>query len=90
MNTVDEYCYGDGQPEGATVREVLTAAYGEDWERSLSDIVSTGERSEMQYVTDASGFKNFRHDYFPLIALSTYSREFSALYEEGSVGYARG
>ncbi len=27
-------------------------------------------------------------DYFPLIALSTYSREFSALYEEGSVGYA--
>jgi squalene-hopene/tetraprenyl-beta-curcumene cyclase len=29
-------------------------------------------------------------DYFPLIALSTYSREFAALYEEGSVGYARG
>jgi len=29
-------------------------------------------------------------DYFPLIALSTYNREFSALYEEGSVGYARG
>jgi squalene-hopene/tetraprenyl-beta-curcumene cyclase len=29
-------------------------------------------------------------DYFPLIALSAYSREFSALYEEGSVGYARG
>ncbi|HEV7550601.1 MAG TPA: squalene--hopene cyclase [Candidatus Angelobacter sp.] len=29
-------------------------------------------------------------DYFPLIALSTYSREFSVLYEEGSVGYARG
>ena len=29
-------------------------------------------------------------DYFPLIALSTYSREFSALYQEGSVGYARG
>jgi squalene-hopene/tetraprenyl-beta-curcumene cyclase len=29
-------------------------------------------------------------DYFPLIALATYSREFSALYEEGSVGYARG
>ncbi|HLW53612.1 MAG TPA: squalene--hopene cyclase [Candidatus Angelobacter sp.] len=29
-------------------------------------------------------------DYFPLIALSTYSREFTALYREGSVGYARG
>jgi squalene-hopene/tetraprenyl-beta-curcumene cyclase len=29
-------------------------------------------------------------DYFPLIALSTYSREFSALYEEGNVGYVRG
>jgi len=29
-------------------------------------------------------------DYFPLIALAAYSREFSALYEEGSVGYARG
>jgi squalene-hopene/tetraprenyl-beta-curcumene cyclase len=29
-------------------------------------------------------------DYFPLIALATYNREFSALYEEGSVGYARG
>jgi hypothetical protein len=30
-------------------------------------------------------------DYFPLIALSAYSREFSALYQEGSsVGYARG
>ncbi len=29
-------------------------------------------------------------DYFPLIALSTYAREFSALYREGSVGYARG
>ncbi|MGZ4830357.1 MAG: squalene--hopene cyclase, partial [Candidatus Angelobacter sp.] len=29
-------------------------------------------------------------DYFPLVALSAYSREFSALYEEGSVGYARG
>jgi squalene-hopene/tetraprenyl-beta-curcumene cyclase len=29
-------------------------------------------------------------DYFPLIALSTYAREFSALYEEGGVGYARG
>jgi squalene-hopene/tetraprenyl-beta-curcumene cyclase len=29
-------------------------------------------------------------DYFPLIALSTYAREFSALYEEGNVGYARG
>jgi hypothetical protein len=23
----------------------------------------------MQYVTDASGFKNFRHDYFPLIVV---------------------
>ena len=29
-------------------------------------------------------------DYFPLLALSTYSREFSELYREGSVGYARG
>jgi squalene-hopene/tetraprenyl-beta-curcumene cyclase len=29
-------------------------------------------------------------DYFPLIALSTYAREFAALYQEGSVGYARG
>ncbi|HET6842427.1 MAG TPA: squalene--hopene cyclase [Candidatus Angelobacter sp.] len=29
-------------------------------------------------------------DYFPLIALSAYAREFSALYREGSVGYARG
>ncbi len=29
-------------------------------------------------------------DYFPLIALSTYSREFSTLYKEGGVGYARG
>jgi squalene-hopene/tetraprenyl-beta-curcumene cyclase len=29
-------------------------------------------------------------DYFPLIALSAYAREFAALYEEGSVGYARG
>ncbi len=29
-------------------------------------------------------------DYFPLIALSAYARDFSALYEEGSVGYARG
>ena len=29
-------------------------------------------------------------DYFPLIALSTYAREFSALYKEGGVGYARG
>jgi squalene-hopene/tetraprenyl-beta-curcumene cyclase len=28
-------------------------------------------------------------DYFPLIALSTYAREFSALYKEGGVGYAR-
>ena len=28
-------------------------------------------------------------DYFPLIALSTYAREFSALYEEGGVGYSR-
>jgi squalene-hopene/tetraprenyl-beta-curcumene cyclase len=29
-------------------------------------------------------------DYFPLIALATYSREFTALEQEGSVGYARG
>jgi squalene-hopene/tetraprenyl-beta-curcumene cyclase len=29
-------------------------------------------------------------DYFPLIALATYAREFSGLYREGSVGYARG
>jgi squalene-hopene/tetraprenyl-beta-curcumene cyclase len=29
-------------------------------------------------------------DYFPLIALAAYSREFSLLYQEGSVGYARG
>ena len=29
-------------------------------------------------------------DYFPLIALSAYAREFAALYREGSVGYARG
>ena len=29
-------------------------------------------------------------DYFPLIALSTYAREFSALEARGSVGYARG
>lgn len=29
-------------------------------------------------------------DYFPLIALSTYFREFAALEQEGSVGYARG
>ncbi|HWX56326.1 MAG TPA: squalene--hopene cyclase [Verrucomicrobiae bacterium] len=28
-------------------------------------------------------------DYFPLIALSTYAREFAALYQEGSVGYSR-
>ncbi|HEX2327196.1 MAG TPA: squalene--hopene cyclase [Candidatus Angelobacter sp.] len=29
-------------------------------------------------------------DYFPLIALANYEREFSALEQEGSVGYARG
>ncbi|HMF92584.1 MAG TPA: squalene--hopene cyclase [Candidatus Angelobacter sp.] len=29
-------------------------------------------------------------DYFPLIGLATYAREFTALYREGSVGYARG
>jgi squalene-hopene/tetraprenyl-beta-curcumene cyclase len=29
-------------------------------------------------------------NYFPLIALSRYRREFAALYEEGEVGYARG
>jgi squalene-hopene/tetraprenyl-beta-curcumene cyclase len=29
-------------------------------------------------------------DLFPLIALSTYAREFSALEAQGSVGYARG
>jgi squalene-hopene/tetraprenyl-beta-curcumene cyclase len=29
-------------------------------------------------------------DYFPLIALSSYAREFSKLYEEGGVGYKRG
>jgi squalene-hopene/tetraprenyl-beta-curcumene cyclase len=29
-------------------------------------------------------------DYFPLIALSTYAREFSKLYEEDRVGYKRG
>jgi squalene-hopene/tetraprenyl-beta-curcumene cyclase len=29
-------------------------------------------------------------DFFPLIALSAYAREFSALETEGSVGYARG
>jgi squalene-hopene/tetraprenyl-beta-curcumene cyclase len=28
-------------------------------------------------------------EYFPLIALSTYAREFSALYKEGGVGYSR-
>jgi squalene-hopene/tetraprenyl-beta-curcumene cyclase len=29
-------------------------------------------------------------NYFPLIALSAYSREFTALFKEGGVGYARG
>jgi hypothetical protein len=29
-------------------------------------------------------------DYFPLIALATYKRAFTALYREGSVGYKRG
>lgn len=29
-------------------------------------------------------------NYFPLIALSAYSKEFAALYKEGGVGYARG
>jgi squalene-hopene/tetraprenyl-beta-curcumene cyclase len=29
-------------------------------------------------------------DYFPLIALSGYAQEFSTLYQEGGVGYARG
>jgi hypothetical protein len=68
-DTIQDFIYGDGQPDGATVREVLTLAYGDDWERQLSDVVTVGERSEMQYVTDASGFRNFRHDYFPLIVI---------------------
>ena len=70
MNTVDEFRYGDGQPEGATVREVLTAAYGDDWERSLSDIVSTGKRREMHYTREPNGYTGFRHDYFPLVAIN--------------------
>jgi hypothetical protein len=69
-NTITEYRYGDGQPEGATVREVLVAAYGDDWETSLNDIVSTGERREMEYRTGTGGFRDYHHDYFPAIAIN--------------------
>jgi squalene-hopene/tetraprenyl-beta-curcumene cyclase len=56
---------------------------------------SDGHWNEDQYT--GTGFPrvfylayHLYRDYFPLIALSTYARDFSALYEEGSVGYARG
>jgi len=57
---------------------------------------SDGHWDEDQYT--GTGFPrvfylayHLYRDYFPLIALSTYAREFSALeQEEGSVGYARG
>jgi squalene-hopene/tetraprenyl-beta-curcumene cyclase len=56
---------------------------------------SDGHWDEGQYT--GTGFPrvfylayHLYRDYFPLIALSTYAREFSTLYEEGSVGYARG
>jgi squalene-hopene/tetraprenyl-beta-curcumene cyclase len=54
-----------------------------------------GHWDEVQYT--GTGFPrvfylayHLYRDYFPLIALSTYTREFSSLYEEGSVGYGRG
>jgi hypothetical protein len=69
-DTITEYVYGDGQPDGATVREILTNAYGEDWERELSDVIDTAERSEMHYTQRAGeSFRNYRHDYYPVIVL---------------------
>ena len=60
-------------------------------ERQRSD----GSWNEDQYT--GTGFPrvfylayHLYRDYFPLIALSTYAREFAALYQEGNVGYARG
>ena len=54
-----------------------------------------GSWDEQQYT--GTGFPrvfylayHLYRDYFPLIALSAYSREFAALYGEGEVGYARG
>jgi squalene-hopene/tetraprenyl-beta-curcumene cyclase len=56
---------------------------------------SEGSWNEDQYT--GTGFPrvfylayHLYRDYFPLIALATYKREFAALYREGSVGYARG
>jgi hypothetical protein len=68
-DTITEYVYGDGQPDEATVREILTAAYGDDWQHQLSHVVDVAERSEMHYTRDASGFTNYRHDYYPVIVL---------------------
>jgi hypothetical protein len=39
-DTIQDFIYGDGQPDGATVREILTLAYGDDWEQQLSDVVT--------------------------------------------------
>src|SRR5436305_7998008 len=54
-----------------------------------------GSWDEQQYT--GTGFPrvfylayHLYRDYFPLIALSTYAREFTALYREGEIGYARG
>ncbi|HEY6251780.1 MAG TPA: squalene--hopene cyclase [Candidatus Angelobacter sp.] len=54
-----------------------------------------GSWDEQQYT--GTGFPrvfylayHLYRDYFPLIALSAYAREFSALFREGGVGYARG
>lgn len=69
-DTIQEFIYGDGQPDNATVREILVAAYGDNWERSLSHLVTVTERSEMTYTTDASGFRGYRHDYYPVIVIA--------------------
>ena len=83
--------FWDCWPRAIRAATRCSAAFAGCWKRRRPD----GHWDEEQYT--GTGFPrvfylayHLYRDYFPLMALTAYSREFSALYQEGSVGYARG
>jgi len=77
---IDDCRYGDGQPEGMTVREVLTAAYGDAWDKpngaSCIDSVATVEdtyRTDGPVLVFRLAMKNECHGYDDTVSVANYN-----------------
>ncbi|ASR77195.1 hypothetical protein KIV66_gp88 [Mycobacterium phage MyraDee] len=65
----------DELPENATVREVMTDVYGEDfaaenYRSGISHVASVHERREGRYIRDEQGFDRYESDYIECLVIN--------------------